>query len=169
VKSRLLSYLLFCVIATLFVMGFAFVESASDHRLPVPLGPSKGLPMATEDRVREADWWPTKGTAALEDFVGNKACAECHGGKVATQKTTPMAGASALIGNSPVLKSHESLSGKLNDFTYLASFKNGEATLTPKPGQYRYGQSPYRNARTGFRSTAPSHNSTPIPCPARSS
>lgn len=130
VKCRPLSYLLFCVIATAFVMAFAFAESASDHRLPVPRESSKGLSMATEDRVREANWWPTKGTAAPEDFVGTKACAECHGAKVATQKTTPMAGASALIENAPVLKNHEAISGKLNDFTYQASFKNGEATLT---------------------------------------
>jgi hypothetical protein len=35
-------------------------------------------PMTTENRVHSPGWWPTKGTPAREEFVGEAVCAKCH-------------------------------------------------------------------------------------------
>src|SRR5271155_866317 len=36
-------------------------------------------PMATAERLESNSWWPTKGTAPLETFVGTAQCARCGG------------------------------------------------------------------------------------------
>lgn len=46
---------------------------------------------ATEMRVIDPGWWPTKGTAARDQYVGPEACGRCHQDIFETQKNTPMA------------------------------------------------------------------------------
>ena len=46
---------------------------------------------ATEIRLMDPGWWPTKGTAARDQYVGPAGCAGCHAEQVETQKNTPMA------------------------------------------------------------------------------
>lgn len=90
--------------------------------------------MATEDRVREPGWWPTKGTPALEEFAGSLACAECHGTKAATQKTTPMAHASIRAQNAPILRTHETLGFRLDPYVYWLLRKEDGTTYSVSDG-----------------------------------
>src|SRR5882724_9817254 len=46
---------------------------------------------STEIRVIDPGWWPTKGTAALDQYVGSETCGRCHQHIFETQKNTPMA------------------------------------------------------------------------------
>jgi hypothetical protein len=46
---------------------------------------------ATEIRLIDPGWWPTKGTAARDQYVGSETCGHCHQDKFETQKNTPMA------------------------------------------------------------------------------
>lgn len=80
--------------------------------LTIPLsgwGQTKGIPLATQDRVRNPGWWPTKGTPAKSEYAGPEACAQCHSLKAATQKTTPMAGAAVPAAKAEILRSHSPL------------------------------------------------------------
>src|SRR6266851_5945300 len=52
---------------------------------------SKEVSTATEIRVIDPGWWPTKGTPARDQYVGSETCARCHQNMVETQKNTPMA------------------------------------------------------------------------------
>src|ERR1700686_4754319 len=52
---------------------------------------NKEISTATEIRVIDPGWWPTKGTPARDQYVGSDTCARCHQNIVETQKNTPMA------------------------------------------------------------------------------
>ena len=54
---------------------------------------SGGAETATQDRLEEPGWWPTKGTYPRESFAGNATCQRCHAGLFRLQRTTPMANA----------------------------------------------------------------------------
>src|ERR1041385_3700716 len=71
---------------------------------------NKQVRTATEIRLMEPGWWPTKAIAARDQYVGSEACARCHGDKVESQKNTPMAHA-LMPANSAV--SNEILHGPL--------------------------------------------------------
>ena len=47
--------------------------------------------IATEIRLIDPGWWPTKGTAARDQYVGSETCGRCHQDRVETQTNTPMA------------------------------------------------------------------------------
>src|SRR5262249_17730587 len=68
-----------------------------------------GVSLATQDRVRNPGWWPTKGDAPRSAFLGPGACGECHAGKLQSQQQTPMAHAAAHAGDADVLRQHVSL------------------------------------------------------------
>jgi len=55
--------------------------------------PSKSdkVSTATEIRVIDPGWWPTKGTSTRDQYVGSETCGRCHQNIFATQKNTPMA------------------------------------------------------------------------------
>jgi Cytochrome c3 len=46
---------------------------------------------ATDIRLIDPGWWPTKGTFPREQYVGSETCGRCHQDMVATQTNTPMA------------------------------------------------------------------------------
>jgi hypothetical protein len=46
--------------------------------------------LTTSDRVEAPGWWPTKGDAERNLYVGSDACAECHKPIAKLQETTPM-------------------------------------------------------------------------------
>jgi hypothetical protein len=46
---------------------------------------------ATEIRVIDPGWWPTKGAFPRDQYVGSKTCGRCHQHIAETQKSTPMA------------------------------------------------------------------------------
>ncbi len=98
-----------------------------------------GVPMATEDRIHLPGWWPTKGTASRDEFLGPDACADCHSQKVKTQKGTPMANAAARPADSEALRSHDRLTFPLAPYTYqivrkenssIYSVTNGTETIS---------------------------------------
>lgn len=47
--------------------------------------------MTTVERLEGRGFWPTKGAAVRDDYVGQEACARCHAAKAATQRETAMA------------------------------------------------------------------------------
>jgi len=46
---------------------------------------------ATDIRLIDPGWWPTKGAFPREQYVGSETCGRCHQDMVATQTNTPMA------------------------------------------------------------------------------
>lgn len=54
-------------------------------------GKTEAVSTATEMRLIDPGWWPTKGTFARDQYVGSTTCKRCHAGIVETQKNTPMA------------------------------------------------------------------------------
>ena len=63
-------------------------KAASSKSAPSESGPAS---IATEIRLIDPGWWPTKGTAARDQFVGSETCGRCHQDRVETQTNTPMA------------------------------------------------------------------------------
>ena len=59
-----------------------------------------GVETATQDRLEDPGWWPTKGTYPRDRFVGSAACRQCHGSIFKSQQTTPMAHAAHFQGAS---------------------------------------------------------------------
>jgi hypothetical protein len=52
---------------------------------------SKDAHTATDIRLMDPGWWPTKGTAARDEYAGSAACAMCHAEKAESQNNTAMA------------------------------------------------------------------------------
>jgi hypothetical protein len=80
--------------------------------------PRTEIPMATEDRLQTAAWWPTKSPASRETLAGTAECAKCHSAQAATQLDTPMAHASALPADTDILRSHDHFSQDLAPYHY---------------------------------------------------
>jgi hypothetical protein len=81
--------------------------------------------VATEDRLRNNGWWPTKGTLPASSYVGAATCAQCHVDLAAAQKRTSMAQTAALAQRSEHLLQHP-LSYKLGPYLYQAG-RTGDA------------------------------------------
>jgi len=58
------------------------------------------VPSATEIRVLDPGWWPTKGSEKREEYVGSAACQACHREISERQQNTPMAHALTQAGPS---------------------------------------------------------------------
>ena len=54
-------------------------------------------PSATEMRLLNSEWWPTKAAASRDEYSGSAACARCHAEKVTSYASTQMAHALAPI------------------------------------------------------------------------
>ncbi|HEV3039067.1 MAG TPA: multiheme c-type cytochrome [Candidatus Angelobacter sp.] len=83
------------------------------------------VPLATEDRVKSAGWWPTQGRPSADEYAGSQVCGSCHGSKLETQQSTPMARAAAKAGNAEVLKNHQHLFRSPGYSYEIASAGNG--------------------------------------------
>ena len=83
-----------------------------------PTSASGNLQMATEDRLQRPGWWPTKGAAPRDEFLGPAACEPCHASKARTQSLTPMANAATRPLASEALRSHDQLTFRLPPYTY---------------------------------------------------
>jgi hypothetical protein len=107
--------------------------------------------MATEDRVQLPGWWPTKGAASRNEFLGPDACAACHASKARTQQQTPMAHAALHPTDSEALRAHDQLTLRLPPYTYqisrqpdgsLYSVTDGKQTISvPVSWAFGLGQS----------------------------
>src|SRR5215469_156919 len=91
------SRVLILFLAALFdLCGFATLLGATDATKK-PAGLADEVPAATEMRVLEPGWWPTKGTAPRDAYAGSAACAGCHADKAESYAATPMAHAVSAV------------------------------------------------------------------------
>ncbi|HYL63860.1 MAG TPA: cytochrome c3 family protein [Candidatus Methylomirabilis sp.] len=74
--------------------------------------------MTTETRVHSPGFWPTKGTYAGEDFVGEALCAKCHANEAATWTSTPMAHASMFAKDSAILQQFPDMTSHSGPYSY---------------------------------------------------
>jgi hypothetical protein len=79
---------------------------------------SSQISVATDDRVQSPGWWPTKGSARRDDFVGTAGCAKCHEKQALAHITTPMAQASAPAAYSQILQAADPFSAELAPYRY---------------------------------------------------
>jgi len=79
-------------------VAFGWLTAASaQSKSPSPsrnLSNSVPISLTTSDRLEDATWWPTKGTAARNEYMGTSECEMCHADKAASQVQTEMAKAS---------------------------------------------------------------------------
>jgi hypothetical protein len=149
-----LNRFLFGLAAVSIAVGAPFLVSfARSRETAASANPARSasVPMATEDRVQLPGWWPTKGTASRDEFLGPDACAACHASKVRTQKQTPMAHAALRPADVDVLRSHDQLTFHLPPYTYqisrqqdgsLYSVTDGKQTIaTPLTWAFGLGES----------------------------
>jgi hypothetical protein len=101
---------------------------------PKPSGPSS-VPMATEDRVQLPGWWPTKGTASRDEFLGPNVCADCHASKFRTQTLTPMAHAAMRPADSEALRAHDKLTLSLPPYDYQISRQENGSLYSVSDGK----------------------------------
>ena len=77
-------------VALLNFCGIATELRATDAAKMLP-GTHEEVQTATETRLLEPGWWPTKGTATRDEYGGAAACARCHADKTESYAATPMA------------------------------------------------------------------------------
>lgn len=73
---------------------------------------------ATEERLQQPGWWPTKATPRRDEYIGPLACAECHSSEAEIQQSTPMAHAYARAAESEILRAHPPLSFHVGSYVY---------------------------------------------------
>jgi hypothetical protein len=116
-----LGKLLSALAALSLAVGASFLASFARSGETAKSAAHAGIPLSTEDRVQLPGWWPTKGAASRDEYVGPDACAACHATKVRTQKQTPMAQAALRPADSAALRAHDQLTFSLPPFTYQIS------------------------------------------------
>src|SRR5579859_1006073 len=112
------SFLFFCV-------ALLAAASAVFSQTPHADSSATEYPMTTENRIQSSGWWPTKGTAPREDFVGEALCAKCHSNEAASWAATPMAHASMLAQDSSILQQFQDLTSQSGPYRYKI-FKAGD-------------------------------------------
>src|SRR6266446_7767651 len=68
----------------------AFRISAESASSKSASSKSDKVSTATEIRLIDPGWWPTKGTPARDQYVGSETCGRCHQNIVATHKNSPI-------------------------------------------------------------------------------
>ena len=141
-------------------VGFSLAVIA-DSRQPATMADS----LSTQEHVKHAEWWPTKGTPARDEYIGNAACAQCHAALVQSQQQHSMAHATMRARDSEILKDHSGQSFKVGTnryqiaksdsgtFTYAATDASGAASgsVTWAFGVGKVGQSYISEAEGKFR------------------
>src|SRR5579863_5870030 len=107
-------------------LAISLIASASLAQSSAPAGMS----MPTASRVNSPGWWPTKGNAARESYVGTAACARCHASKAATQQKHAMARAAVRASDAEILRQHDHLSFRLGPYREEIVTKGGKSVLT---------------------------------------
>jgi Cytochrome c554 and c-prime len=112
--------------------AFALGVMASTCLAQTP--PPMGISMPTESRVKSSGWWPTKGDASRDSYVGTPVCARCHASKVATQQTNAMSHAAVRAADAEVLRQHNHLSFRLGPYREEIVTKGEKSVLTITTG-----------------------------------
>lgn len=81
--------------------------------------------VSTVDRLEETTWWPTKGLASHDEYVGAPECAECHSYEVKSQALTAMAHASSRSIDSNLLDGESGLAFRQFPYDYKIARRNG--------------------------------------------
>lgn len=90
----------------------------------------EGISLPTELRIKDTPgWWPTKGSAAREQFVGNTQCASCHASKAKSYTHAAMSHASTRAKDSESLGQHNLLSLQLGPYRYRMETTETQSTL----------------------------------------
>jgi Cytochrome c554 and c-prime len=95
---------------------------------------SSAISLPTEIRLKSPGWWPTKGTASRQDYVGSDVCFECHELKSESQQKTAMANAAIRPADSKALREHDRLSFQSGPFHYEISTQNSKSILSVGDG-----------------------------------
>lgn len=101
-------------------------------RAQTPTASSISLPTAL--RVNSSGWWPTKGEAARDEYVGSEACFECHEAKSEGQQETSMFHAASRAADSKNLREHPQLTFQRGAFRYQLTTMADKSTLTINNG-----------------------------------
>jgi Cytochrome c554 and c-prime len=121
VAFQMAAALVICVVAA---------TSLAQTSAPVSIS----ISMPTESRVKSPGWWPTKGDAARDSYVGTAVCAKCHASKVATQQTNAMSHAALRAADAEVLHQHDHLSFRVGPYHEEIVTKGGKSVLTVTTG-----------------------------------
>jgi cytochrome c553 len=89
-----------------------------------------GISLPTDVRVQSPGWWPTKGDASRDSYIGAAACAKCHASKVASQKTNAMAQAATRTADSEILRQHDRFTFRLGPYNEEIVTKGEKSVLT---------------------------------------
>lgn len=104
------------------------VSAAFDHSGPEAV-PS-GVSLTTKVRVRETPgWWPTKGDATRDQFVGNTTCANCHAARAASFSGNAMSHAAVSAADSDIIRNHGPLYFQSGPYSYQLQNVSGKAIL----------------------------------------
>jgi len=90
---------------------------------------------ATEIRLIDPGWWPTKGTFARDQYVGSETCGRCHKDKFETQKNSPMARAVKPATAAAFTNFPEAMHFRAGSYDYLLSQTAGGARYSTTNGQ----------------------------------
>ena len=96
----------------------AVTAAMEPHRAIADSPHSKGISLRTADRVQTSGWWPSKGEANRDDYVGSAICGTCHAEKARTWQTTAMAHAGDRVTRSDILRQHDRLSSQIGSYRY---------------------------------------------------
>jgi hypothetical protein len=102
---------LFLVVIAAAGLAVSIATWAEEHN-------SKSDQMSTPERVKQAGWWPTKGTPSRDEYVGPAVCAQCDSSLASSQKLHAMARTSTPAGNSDILRAHDRQNFRLGPYTY---------------------------------------------------
>ncbi len=104
--------------------------------LPARQGLPTGISLTTKLRVRETPgWWPTKGSAAKQQFVGNAACAKCHAAKAASYNNAAMSRAAVSTEDSEIIHKRDSLHFQSGPYHYETEGTAGKTILKVTDGK----------------------------------
>jgi hypothetical protein len=96
------------------LMAAFLVPSAAYAQSPATIADQ----FSTAERVKQKGWWPTKGDAPRDEYVGPATCARCHSDVSASQKHTQMARTSLAPADSEMLRSHDKAAFSQGPYTY---------------------------------------------------
>jgi hypothetical protein len=115
-----------------FSIGVAVVVfHLAAHGAPVPKTIAQQL--STPENIHKHSWWPTKGSAKREDFVGTATCASCHAQLAATQTQHAMARTAMRPADSPILSAHP-FDTKLGPYTYKITRRENDFVYSVSDG-----------------------------------
>jgi hypothetical protein len=88
-----------------------------------------GISLPTDVRVQSPGWWPTKGDASRDSYIGTAACAKCHASMVESQQRNAMAQAAARTADSEILHQHDRFNFRLGPYNEEIATKEKKSTL----------------------------------------